>query len=56
MTWRAPVVERPDGSLTAPERELLQGYLQFYRSTLLCCCNFINKRMLWCKNCISGTK
>jgi len=35
MTWTAPVVERPDGSLTAPERELLQGYLGFYRTTLL---------------------
>ena len=38
MTWRAPAVERPDGSLTAPERELLQGYLDFYRSTLLFKC------------------
>ncbi len=38
MTWRAPAVERPDGSLTAPERELLQGYLDFYRATLLFKC------------------
>ncbi|MGZ0146566.1 DinB family protein [Kribbella sp. WER1] len=38
MTWTAPAVERPDGSLTAPERELLQGYLGFYRSTLLMKC------------------
>ena len=38
MTWRAPAVERPDGSLTAPERDLLQGYLDFYRSTLLVKC------------------
>lgn len=38
MTWRAPAVERPDGSLTAPERELLQGYLDFYRRTLLFKC------------------
>lgn len=38
MTWRAPAVERPDGSLTAPERDLLQGYLDFYRSTLLFKC------------------
>jgi len=36
--WRAPAVERPDGSLTAPERELLQGYLNFYRTTLLFKC------------------
>ena len=36
--WTAPQVERPDGSLTAPERELLQGYLDFYRTTLLYKC------------------
>ncbi|MEV0285521.1 DinB family protein [Kribbella sp. NPDC050820] len=38
MTWRAPAVERPAGSLTAPERSLLQGYLDFYRTTLLFKC------------------
>jgi hypothetical protein len=38
MTWTAPAVERPDGSLTAPERSLLQGYLDFYRTTLLAKC------------------
>ena len=38
MTWTAPAVERPDGSLTAPEAELLQGYLDFYRTTLLYKC------------------
>jgi uncharacterized damage-inducible protein DinB len=37
-TWTAPEVERPDGSLTAPERELLQGYLNYYRTTLLLKC------------------
>jgi hypothetical protein len=36
--WTAPEMERPDGSLTAPERELLQGYLNFYRTTLLFKC------------------
>ncbi|MET7282427.1 DinB family protein [Kribbella sp. NPDC005582] len=36
--WTAPEVERPDGSLTAPEAELLQGYLDFYRRTLLFKC------------------
>jgi hypothetical protein len=35
MTWTAPAVERPTGSLVAPERELLAGYLDFYRTTLL---------------------
>jgi uncharacterized damage-inducible protein DinB len=38
MTWIAPEVERPDGSLVAPERELLAGYLDFYRTTLLYKC------------------
>lgn len=38
MTWKAPAVERPDGSLTAPEGELLKGYLDFYRTTLLFKC------------------
>jgi uncharacterized protein DUF664 len=36
--WTAPDVDRPDGSLTAPERDLLQGYLNFYRTTLLFKC------------------
>jgi hypothetical protein len=35
MTWIAPEVERPDGSLVAPEQELLAGYLNSYRTTLL---------------------
>ncbi|NEA37082.1 DinB family protein [Streptomyces sp. SID13031] len=38
MTWIAPEVERPEGSLVAPEQELLAGYLNFYRTTLLYKC------------------
>ncbi|TWD83588.1 uncharacterized protein DUF664 [Kribbella amoyensis] len=38
MTWTAPEVERPSGSLVAPERDLLAGYLDFYRATLLYKC------------------
>jgi uncharacterized protein DUF664 len=38
MTWIAPEVERPEGSLVAPERELLAGYLNSYRTTLLYKC------------------
>jgi hypothetical protein len=38
MTWTVPEIERPDGSLVAPERELLAGYLNFYRTTLLYKC------------------
>lgn len=35
MTWIAPDVERPGGSLTAPEPELLSGLLDYHRATLL---------------------
>ena len=38
MTWTAPEIERPEGSLVAPERELLAGYLDYYRATLLYKC------------------
>ncbi|MFC5265352.1 DinB family protein [Kribbella qitaiheensis] len=38
MTWTAPEIERPEGSLVAPERELLAGYLDYYRTTLLYKC------------------
>ena len=35
MTWTVPDVDRPDGSLAAPEPELLAGLLDFHRATLL---------------------
>lgn len=38
MTWTAPPVDRPDGSLVAPEREMLQGMLDWHRRTLLVKC------------------
>src|SRR5262245_34169409 len=38
MTWTAPAVTRPDGSLVAPEPELLPGLLDWHRSTLLFKC------------------
>ncbi len=38
MTWTAPAVTRPEGSLTAPEPELLRGLLDWHRSTLLYKC------------------
>jgi hypothetical protein len=38
MTWMAPEVIRGDGSLVAGEREILLGYLNFQRSTLLMKC------------------
>ncbi len=38
MTWTAPEVTRPDGSIAAPEAELLLGLLDFHRATLLFKC------------------
>jgi hypothetical protein len=38
MTWTAPQITRPEGSLVAGERELLEGYLAFHRTTLLAKC------------------
>ncbi|MFF2008347.1 DinB family protein [Streptomyces sp. NPDC058195] len=35
MTWTAPEVQRTPGSLVAGEREMLTGYLAWFRSTLL---------------------
>ncbi|WP_327089173.1 DinB family protein [Nonomuraea sp. NBC_01738] len=35
MTWRAPEVDRTGGSLVAGEREMLEGFLAWQRSTLL---------------------
>ncbi|MBB5874422.1 putative damage-inducible protein DinB [Allocatelliglobosispora scoriae] len=38
MTWTAPHVTRPGGSLNAPEPEMLRGMLDYYRATLLFKC------------------
>lgn len=38
MLWTAPEVTRVDGSLAAPESELLRGILDFHRGTLLAKC------------------
>ncbi|MFF9348769.1 DinB family protein [Streptomyces sp. NPDC014734] len=35
MTWKAPHVERMSGSLVAGERDMITGYLAWYRDTLL---------------------
>lgn len=37
-TWRAPHVDRPDGSLVAPEAQMLPELLAWHRSTLLSKC------------------
>jgi uncharacterized damage-inducible protein DinB len=46
MTWTAPEIERPGGSLTAPEPDLLAGYLNFYRATLLHKCAGLSAEQL----------
>ncbi|MEU1482855.1 DinB family protein [Streptomyces sp. NPDC005752] len=46
MTWTAPEVTRPTGSLTGDERETLTGFLAFYRSTLLRKCVGLTGRQL----------
>ncbi len=35
MTWRAPEITRPGGSLVAGEHEMLRGLLGWHRATLL---------------------
>ncbi|MFJ5228309.1 DinB family protein [Kitasatospora sp. NPDC088391] len=35
MTWTVPATDRPEGSLTAPEAELLPEYLAWHRATFL---------------------
>ena len=46
MTWTAPDVDRPDGSLAAPEGELLRGLLDFHRATLLAKCAGLDSEQL----------
>jgi hypothetical protein len=38
MTWKAPETTRLGGSLSAGEREMLDGYLNFHRTTFLMKC------------------
>ncbi|MFF2411592.1 DinB family protein [Streptomyces sp. NPDC058092] len=46
MTWTAPDVERTPGSLVAGEREMLTGYLAWFRSTLLHKCAGLTGKQL----------
>jgi hypothetical protein len=39
MTWTAPAVDRPDEPFTGPERPMLDGFLDSYRSALLMRCS-----------------
>ncbi|GGU76478.1 hypothetical protein GCM10010211_48120 [Streptomyces albospinus] len=38
MTWTAPQIERSDAPVAAGERDMLQGWLDFHRDTLLAKC------------------
>lgn len=44
--WTAPEVERPGGSLVAPETEMLPGLLAWHRSTLLAKCSGLTAEQL----------
>ncbi len=44
--WRAPDVHRPDGSLVAPEAEMLPAMLAWHRSTLLWKCSGLTAAQL----------
>ncbi|WP_326791899.1 DinB family protein [Streptomyces sp. NBC_00841] len=46
MTWTAPDATRKPGSLVAGEREMLTGYLAWFRSTLLQKCAGLNGEQL----------
>lgn len=46
MAWTAPDVERPEGLTTAPERELLEGLLDWHRRTLLAKCSGLTAEQL----------
>ncbi|MEV0588448.1 DinB family protein [Nonomuraea sp. NPDC050310] len=46
MTWTAPEVERPSGSLAAAEPDLLRGLLDWHRATTLHKCAGLNGEQL----------
>ena len=46
MTWIAPEVPRADAPIVAPEREALDGWLDFHRQTLLVKCQGLSGEQL----------
>jgi len=46
MTWTAPVAARTDEPFAASEREMLQGFLDWHRNTLLLKCSGLNEIQL----------
>ena len=46
MAWTAPIVDRPGGSMTAPEPELLPGLLDWHRATLRYKCGGLSGEQL----------
>ena len=46
MTWTAPEVERADEPFTGGERAMLEGFLDWYRATLLAKCRGLTPEQL----------
>jgi hypothetical protein len=46
MTWTAPAITRVDEPLVASEREVLEGFLDWYRATLLTKCAGLSAEQL----------
>lgn len=46
MTWTAPAVDRIEGPLVADERTMLEGFLTYYRQTLLHKCSDLTGEQL----------
>lgn len=50
VSWTAPEIERPGGSLAAPERELLRDMINWHRATLLWKCSGLTGEQLALKS------
>ena len=46
MAWTPPTLERPDTPFVADEREMLEGWLEFHRATLLAKCSGLTAEQL----------
>jgi uncharacterized damage-inducible protein DinB len=46
MTWTAPPVDRDFGPLVADERDILEGFLEWYRATLIRKCEGLSPEQL----------
>jgi uncharacterized damage-inducible protein DinB len=46
VTWTAPGYQRPDEPFTGPERPMLDGFLDYYRASLLMRCSGLTAEQL----------